>query len=181
MDIKKGKTNKQTMLSRVRGQGSLEFLMTYGWVMVALVVVLVVMWQWGLFSLGESIEPGSFGFWGVAPQNGNEFILHQDGKLELGVINQVGGNVTIYNVTASIGRFNETCEYQAAGCVKTIGGEDSWEIPAGEARVIELTNAGWAEQSGTRFEARVRIVYKDLRTGENIYQSSGRIWGNIEL
>jgi len=163
------------MDGRRRGQGSLEFLMTYGWVILILLVALVVMWQWGLFSLGQKVEPGSFGFWGLTVQSGTEFILHENGQLDVGLVNGVGANVTVLyaNVTIS------TLKVDTTPC------DDGTVTPScllrpGERGVLTVTNANWGLTAGQRFEAAISLGYNDTRTGPYVYQSSGRIWGNIE-
>lgn len=166
-----------------RAQGSLEFMMTYGWAVLVILLVTVVMWQWGLFSIGETVEPGSFGFWGVTIQDGKEFILHQEGRIEISLLNTVGANVTVItcNVTVKEKRVDcEPCsddtltkpdEAKTPDCV----------IPSGESRILTLSNSGWGGSSGKKFEAKLVVVYNDTRTGEAAYQSSGNIWGNYEV
>ncbi|MBU0761633.1 MAG: hypothetical protein KKD39_01295, partial [Candidatus Altiarchaeota archaeon] len=68
-----------------RAQSSVEFLMTYGWVFIIIIVAMVMMWQWGLFSYGGKIEPGSFGLWGVTILGGNDFIVDTDGVAKISV------------------------------------------------------------------------------------------------
>jgi hypothetical protein len=170
------------MLRSRRGQGSLEFLMTYGWVLLIILVVMTVMWQWGLFSLSQKTDPGSFGFWGVNIPQGNEFILHGDGTLEVALTNTVGANVTVQYVNATI-------EKQFVACV-TCGGSPclylpgtataNCVIPPGQTRTLRLQNNNWINTPGKRFEATVTIIYNDTRTDGNIYQSSGRLWSSIE-
>lgn len=153
-----------------RGQGSLEFLMTYGWVLLVILVVMVVMWQWGLFSLGETVEPGSFGFWGLVVMQGNEFIMDETGNLDIAILNNVGANATLtfYNITS--GGFSVDC----GACAPEI-------IAPGETEIITVQDPGWGGDAGSFFEAHVVLRYTDERTADNLYQSSGRIWGNIEL
>lgn len=143
--------------------------MTYGWVLLAIMVVLVVLWQWGLFTVNQRVEPGSFGFWGVSIMQGTEFILRSDGQLQVSVFNMVGANVTIMSYNATIDRRS-----------KTVTCESDCVIAPGKSKVLELSDSLWAEAPGKRFESSMVILYKDERTGENVYQSSGRMWGSIE-
>jgi len=165
----------------LRGQGSVEFLMTYGWAMLIILVVMVVLWQWGLFSLGESIEPGSFGFWGLVVQDGTEFILHENGTLQVSLLNTVGANVTVDSCAVKVGTTTVECNDPCNdGTIVRKDATPDCIVPPGEIRRIEVGDATWNTPSGKRFDASIAIVYKDVRTGENQYQSSGRIWGNAE-
>lgn len=167
------------MTASERGQGSLEFLMTYGWVLLVILVALVVMWQWGLFSLGQRIEPGSFGFWGLAIQQGNEFILDPSGKLQVSFINNAGANLTILTCNATIDQYSvqQVCGV-SSGCGKISDSE--CVIKPGNSTVITMSSTDWKDSVGKRFDATLVFTYKDNRTKDNVLQSSGRIWGSIE-
>ncbi len=156
------------MASHRRGQGALEFLMTYGWALLVILVGLVVLWQWGLFNIGQRVEPGSFGFWGLMIHDGNDFVLDSAGRLQVSVVNTAGANITV-------GEYNATIDAQ------TSSADCDCVITPGEIRVLELTHPAWAGPSGGRFEAHMVMLYTDNRTGGTVYQSSGRIWGNVEL
>ena len=80
-----------------KGQGGLEFLMTYGWVMLVIMVVFVVVWQWGLFSFSSRIEPRDFGFWGVVPQ---DYVMHSNGNFEVSFLNTVGASITLLHANS---------------------------------------------------------------------------------
>jgi hypothetical protein len=159
------------MSAKPRGQGSLEFLMTYGWVLLVILIALVVLWQWGLFNIGERIEPGSFGFWGLVPQGGNEFILDSGGQLRVSFINMVGANVTVLSFNATIDKALQTSSC-AGGCAV---------VEPGGVWTMQLTdNVNWLGEPGRRFEASISVEYNDTRTGATIYRSSGSVWGNVE-
>lgn len=147
-----------------KGQSALEFLMTYGWAMLVILIVTFVAWQLGLFSFSESIEPGYFGFWGVAPV---DFKLTTSGVLSVSLVNMVGSNVTIVGGNVSMGPIRS-------------------DIPIG--RVIKagstsepITVSNLAKGNlGTRYEVFLIVEYNDTRTGDTVYRSSGRIWGTYE-
>ncbi|MFH1054784.1 MAG: hypothetical protein V1744_01685 [Candidatus Altiarchaeota archaeon] len=175
------------MATSKRGQGSLEFLMTYGWVLLVILVIMVVMWQWGLFNLGERVEPGNFGFWGLTVQ-GNEFILNENGRLQVSLLNTVGANVTLLKASVRVEKESSECDPYLTYCLTvrstpvcgpSAPGSECVIVP-GESAVLEITNSNWMGESGKRFEAHIVLTYNDTRTGANTYQSSGRLWGNVE-
>ena len=45
-----------------KGQGAMEYLMTYGWAILVVTIALLVMWQLGIFNLSGSVSSGSSGF-----------------------------------------------------------------------------------------------------------------------
>ena len=150
---------------RICGQSSLEFLMTYGWAILVILIAFFIAWQWGLFSVGETVAPGSFGFWGVEPK---DYILHRDGRFELSLINNLGANITILYYNVTMADTSATC---VGSCVHTITPD----------KTETLTFSGLtAFTGGRRFEANVFIRYNDTRTGNTEHVSSGRIWGGVE-
>lgn len=50
-----------------RGQGAMEYLMSYGWAVLVVLIVGVTMWQLGLFNLGGSNPPTFTGFQALKP------------------------------------------------------------------------------------------------------------------
>ena len=173
-----------------RGQGSIEFLMTYGWVILAILVVMVVLWQWGLLGFSNYVEPGSFGFWGVVIQGGNEFKLDQTGTFQASLMNTVGANVTVLSVNLTIGNHQVNLDPPGGDICITVPhveveepGERGTEnniIPVGRTRILSVSDPSWTASPGSRFDAHLIIKYTDSRTGDVVYQSSGGIWGNAE-
>jgi hypothetical protein len=45
-----------------RGQGAMEYLMTYGWAILVVVAVGISMWRLGVFNIGSSAAPTESGF-----------------------------------------------------------------------------------------------------------------------
>jgi hypothetical protein len=161
-----------SMTSHRRGQGSLEFLMTYGWVLITILVALVVMWQWGLFTMGQRIDPGSFGFWGLIVQSGNDFILHSDGSFEASFLNNVGANISLLTYNVTIDQVGKHVDVSDDPII--VKPDTPWRLP------MDQPDTNWADSAGKRFDATIVLTYKDDRTQDNIFTSSGRIWGNIE-
>ena len=49
-----------------KGQGAMEYLMTYGWAILVVLIVGIVLWQLGIFNLGGSSKT-STGFGAIKP------------------------------------------------------------------------------------------------------------------
>ena len=50
-----------------KGQGAMEYLMTYGWAILVVMIVGIVMWQLGIFNMGSTTTTAS-GFSKIKPQ-----------------------------------------------------------------------------------------------------------------
>ena len=85
----------------MKGQTALEYLITYGWAILVILVVLAVLWYYGIFNparwAGESVTEGSA--FKIVDKN-----LVSSGTLTLSLGNKVGTTVSItsLNVTGDI-------------------------------------------------------------------------------
>ncbi len=122
-----------------RGQAAMEYLMTYGWAILVVMVVGIAMWQLGIFSMGSS-SVSSTGWAKIKPQlaacglgrdgefkgiftNGLGTLMYAD--TENAVIRELGSGsecatVEISPVTVSAGR---NFKVSASGCATGLPGE----------------------------------------------------------
>lgn len=148
-----------------KAQGSLEFLMTYSWALVLLVVVILVAWRWGVFSFTETIKPEQYGFWGVEPL---DFKMAEDGTLILSIHNGVGANVTVHSIQAIMGQVNNSIE--DVGVVE----------PGKKTPPLDITGLNGGVK-GSRFDVFVVINYSNAKMQPNRERlSSGIIVGAYE-
>lgn len=154
-------------MRKTRGQASLEFLMTYGWAILVIGVVLVVLWQWGIFTPTGSSKATYMGFWGVMPV---DFSYKSNGTLILSLQNNIidgSINITAINVTAQ----GMTADFNIDPPQPlSAGGIYAWQ---------ELVSTG--ETQGNAYSILMTIEYKDNRTGQDaLFRSSGTLQGTIE-
>ena len=149
-----------------KGQGSIEFLMTYSWALVLVIIVIVVAWRWGVFSFSETIEPDSYGFWGVTPV---DFKMTSGGQLTLSLHNGVGANVTVRSVRAIMGEHNNTVSDLGVGVIEP-----------GKRMIVNVPNLVSGGR-GHRFDVFIMINYSNAKMLEDRERlSSGTIWGSYE-
>jgi hypothetical protein len=159
-----------------RGQVALEFLLTYGWAVLILTVVALLLWQMGLFNITGKVAPGTSGFWGVAPYE--DFAYNKGKILRIPISNRIGANITIRNISVT---FQGMTTY-ADTTPKTRMSDASAEIAPGDTKVWTSPAALIqfpAFSAGSNFNVFVTLAYNDSRTGET-YLSSGWMWGNVE-
>ena len=149
-----------------KGQVSLEFVMTYGWAILIVLIVTVVAWQWGLFSGIGTPKPGSTGFWGVEPE---DFVYRANGNVEISFMNKIGASINLSSINITV----DDVSYHGAILPPSnvsAGGRWLWNLPAGTLP---------QKSAGSRYEIFLIVNYTDDRTGDN-YRSSGRLWGTVE-
>ncbi len=151
-----------------KAQTSLEFLMTYGWAILIVLVIVVVAWQWGFFNPGGAVKKGSSGFWGVRPI---DFSYNTDGDLILSLKNGVGGGINITEVEVRGGTITYTDPMSTPLSI-TPGLQSTYSLSGSTSG---LRGGG----IGSSYDLFLSIEYNDSRTQE-FYRSSGKIWGSIE-
>jgi len=83
-----------------RGQGAMEYLMTYGWAILVVMIVGIVMWQLGIFNLGSTSVTAS-GFAKLKPQL-TSCKMTAGGVFSCLFTNGAGGSISINYLYGSI-------------------------------------------------------------------------------
>ncbi len=138
-----------------KGQAAVEFLMTYGWAILAAIIAIGVLAYFGVFSPGKFTPSASVL---SSPLYANNWQIKTTG-VSIEIKNNGGDDVTIGNVTV-------------AGCATISSGAS---LPAGGLATVvvpcTLTN-------GVAFKGDVTVNY--LKTGSSLYsQSTGTVAGKV--
>ncbi len=143
----------------MHGQAAMEQIAVYGWAMVAILIVGVVLWQTGIFS-GGSTAATFTGFGALKPIEWS--CSAGEDQLVLTVMNGAGGQIT--NVTASTGSDDGTCT--------------AVTLAAGETAIctIHVTSGScFSATAGSTYSQDVSIGY--LSPSNQIRDSSGTVKG----
>lgn len=157
-----------------KAQAALEFLMTYGWAILLLIVAIVMAWQFGLFSISGNIRPGYLGFWGLTPV---DFIMNDEGNLSITWVNDVGGAVNITDIKVLIPGSSDPVSVQLTPPEPDLTPYGIVVLPGAVQNMN--TTVILVGKAGSRFEILVSLTYTDSRTLQ-AHKSSGRIWGSYE-
>ncbi len=121
-----------------KGQGAMEYLMTYGWAILVVMIVGIVMWQLGIFNMGGTTVT-STGFAKIKPQLAGTGLDHT-GVFKGIFTNGVGTNIAVtttgmvirevgtetcgaYDVTPSAIAAGQNFQITASGCVSGSAGD----------------------------------------------------------
>jgi len=105
-----------------RGQGAMEYLMTYGWAILVVMIVGIVMWQLGIFNIGGTTVTMT-GFPRIKPQLAATGIKASDGSLNGVFTNGVGTKIRIISA-------NVTDSASTAACSGTQVNVDGATLPS---------------------------------------------------
>ncbi|HEX08317.1 MAG TPA: hypothetical protein ENG38_00725 [Thermoplasmatales archaeon] len=149
-----------------KGQGAMEYLMTYGWAIMVVMIVGVVLWQMGVFNLGGSRTTAT-GFEKIKPLNPGDIKVSSAGGGNISIVftNVAGGTITITsaNVTFSAppGVSCTTAHVTPMGGTAIDLSAASATIPQAGTFQLDVTGcAGGTLTSGASYVADVNIVYQ---------------------
>ena len=149
-----------------KGQSALEYLMTYGWAILIIIIVGGVLYYYGVFSPGKLVGKSKVGFSDV---DVDAWTIDTSGAtpvMKIKLVNKVGKDINITNVTVTDGTnidFHEPNE-------KVSAGEKSSFIP------ITLSNLN--PSSGSAYKYDVTITYYITEYGPGTtFKSAGTLSG----
>ena len=147
------------IFNRRKGQSATEYLMTYGWAILAIVVVAGVLWNMGLFG-GGSCGNSVTGFAGTQISV-EDWALTSAGVLTLNLRNAAGETLTLSSVTVGTDAATNTT---------------SWDIGTGGA-VIAHTSAA----TGTAGDCYSKTLAISYTTGDGVpHTARGTLNGAFE-
>ena len=134
-------------LSTKRSQSALEYMMTYGWAILIIVIVAVILYSMGIFNPASSISTTVTGFSSTPVSSA---IFTDNGGLSLSVQNSVGYPIEITNITATT----------TTGGKVTI--EPNITLLPGKSQVLVLSKVFTAANQGSHISTAVTITYKEI-------------------
>ena len=148
-----------------RGQAAMEFLMTYGWALLAIIIIGGLIW---IYIGGRECGRVSTGFLGqnIAVE---DWTLHANGAVEVSVGNRAPDDVTVDNINN---------EVPAIGPISIPKGGDPVliECPVGLASQCGVTPIGNAGECYSEED----LVIDYTVTGGTQHSVSGRVSGSYE-
>jgi hypothetical protein len=142
----------------IRGQSALEYLVTYGWAILAIVIIGGVLWYFGVFNPGKFF--GASQCTGFTSFNCQGFNMTNTGTATIVLDNIAGGNLV-----------NVTVNGQLASCSPA-------NVATGAATTCTYTYASLAGGStGQQFpQTQVNVSYQTFLSGL-VHQDTGSIQG----
>lgn len=150
-----------------RGQSALEYLVTYGWAILAIVIIAAVLWYTGVFN-PERFRGGKEG-------TGFSVFTYSDHVISTTNVTVVLGN--------SVGR---AITVVAAGTqVNGVDCQDNLPQNVAPTGLVTITcsNSGGAVvtgPAGSGYDVGVSIAYTDSQSGLSHVDTGGRVRGKIE-
>jgi hypothetical protein len=161
-------------MATVRGQSAVEYMMTYGWGILVVLIAGVLLWQMGYLELGKNVTPDKRGFSQVTPQ---DWSLLDNGTLIVVVQNNAG---TIVNL-----------ESDDTAADMLIGGSGTCTLISSSIAFGDKFRPGATSQItfddcpidegiriGDYYRVNVTIRYDNPSSGL-VHKSTGILWGPL--
>jgi hypothetical protein len=91
----------------MKGQTAIEYLMTYGWAILIILIVAGVLAYYGIFAPSSFLGPTARGFGQL--QVLNPWAVASDGTVTLNLANRVGGAINVTDIAMTIDNNPYTC------------------------------------------------------------------------
>jgi len=146
---------------KMKGQAALDFLMTYGWALLLIVLVIATLFSLGVFDIGSFIGSRATGFSQIRVA---AWRIDSNGSFTTMLANQAGTNIIVQNAT---------WEYLGV----TENNNVNTSINDGQtSSTITLGNVTGIKSSGLNYVVRLTMAYTDKATNFT-YQTSGTLTG----
>ena len=156
---------------RRKGQGAMEYLMTYGWAILVVMVVGIVMWQLGIFNLGGVTSTTSTGFPRIKPQLA--LISMNKTYLKATFTNGAGGPVNLNSATFAS---DASCNLDAS-----VASYATDSISVGENFELTGVCSGATGSTGDPYDLDLTLNYNVSLAGTVVTHSDkGTLRGPIE-
>jgi hypothetical protein len=151
-----------------KGQTAIEYLMTYGWAILIILIVAGVLAYYGIFAPAGFLSPTARGFGQVQVLNPWS-LVGETGQITLNLENRVGGTIDVTDIAYVI----DGDTYTDDTCT---GMTD--QINSGEKAVITCTPlTAPAGTAGSSYTATVTITYNYPTGTTNVFTTTGTISG----
>ena len=157
------------MKTAIRGQGALEYLMTYGWAILVVMAIGAIMWQLGIFDLANTTTSSSSGFPRLKPIL-PMVKMETSGDFQ-GIFMNSAGNPIMINTPI-------TANSREVSCTIT---HPAGEIVNAEQFELNGTCPGVSGNMGDSFEINIIISYNmTFGVSSLTHTDKGKIIGPLE-
>ena len=143
-----------------RGQSALEYLVTYGWAILAIVIIGGVLWYFGIFNPSQFAGDKQCG--GFSAFTCGDFKVTAAGDMTIVLNNKVGGTITDVRYLNATGNV----------CAASVGANAAATCNVGGFVAAGATGTSFSRQA-------VTVIYTDARSSV-VHTDTGFVAGKLE-
>ncbi len=152
---------------RLKGQAAMEYLMTYGWALLVIVIVIFILLFINPLKPPEGCRFDTIGFTCNAP------LVDSNGTLYLTFTNGNSNNIEIWGLNCTTDRTTKPPAFDAAAhtvAIKSLQRQEPYELQSathGGIQCYDAKNAKLQPSAGSDFTGRLWVFYKNEEDGSN--------------
>ncbi len=150
----------------MKGQTAIEYLMTYGWAILIILIVAGVLAYYGIFAPSGFLGPSQSGFAQLAVVS--PWDLNAAGDLRVILENRVGSEINVTSIFADTDALIDTEIVIAGGETIAAGGRSPF---------ISSAFTGLSANSGTTYRIYVSLEYELASSPGTLFNSTGTLSG----
>jgi hypothetical protein len=170
----------------MKGQSAMEYLMTYGWAILIVIIVAAALYALGIFNPATYTGRVPTGFTTLGTPT--DWDVASDGAFSIILNNRLASQITVYSIKATLGTVSDT--YNAFNCTgdAVVGTDTYLNIPPGgtldPSTVCTNTVPASAQYAidlgtpttGTTYSVDVEVLYN---SGGFNHTETGKVTGTI--
>ncbi|OYT26055.1 MAG: hypothetical protein B6U97_04510 [Candidatus Altiarchaeales archaeon ex4484_96] len=150
----------------VKGQAAIEYIATYGWAILMISIVAIVVWQMGILN-PPNPPPDCRGFSQIRPLDWS--LDSSASQLTIVLVNEANTKLTVSSVSATLTGNSGSCSDNT-----------EFNISAGSTVQVNLTACPIGSLStGDYYKTNINITYNNVASGMS-HTSIGNCWGSTE-
>ncbi|MDI6806443.1 MAG: hypothetical protein QMD14_01350 [Candidatus Aenigmarchaeota archaeon] len=152
----------------LKAQAAMEYLMTYGWAILIVVVVVAALYWMGPLNPATWMRPTATGFGEIGVPEPGAWRLKTDGSFVLLLTNNVGARINITGAVVKLDATDCTGELISGASYKALDIREGFNVTA---------TCAPAPSEGAPYRISVELTYDNLQTGLKGFKDSGTLTG----
>jgi len=155
-----------------KGQSAMEYLMTYGWAILIVIIVAAALYALGIFNPAMYQGSRVTGFANIGQPSVGSWKLSSaaaEDQFVLKLKNNLGSRLNFTAATVTVG---------TTSCTTDFNDDPYVEVGPGGEFTVEA-NCGTTFTSGSSYTAKVELTYDNLDTGLTGFKETGTVTGTV--
>ena len=155
---------------KMKAQAAMEYLMTYGWAILIVIIVAAALWALGVFNPSTWTQASATGFSGFQIPSGGWQV--SSSQVVVLLKNSAGANINVTGITATYGSGTTAASTPPTGSGLGV------QLAANNQTQFTLSGGTFSgPSSGSSYTLTVKIIYDNLETGLKGFTSQGTLTG----
>ena len=159
-------------MRKYKGQSAMEYLMTYGWAIIIVIIVAAALYALGVFNPSSYTQTAVSGFTEIGKPAAGSWQYKANGTFTVKLVNQLSYPINLTAVTV------QTTGGQSCSSVQVNGGNVGASTIANGGDMTVTANCP-SSSAGASFSVKVDLTYTNVDQGLSGFKDSGTLTGKV--